>query len=61
MNRYVDIREAAKALGVSITTLRRWDAEGRLVPERTMGGHRRYDLKKLRPEWFRDEVGKNES
>jgi predicted site-specific integrase-resolvase len=26
---------------------------GKLVPEHTAGGHRRYDLAKLRPEWFR--------
>ncbi|PSR35940.1 MAG: IS607 family transposase [Sulfobacillus thermosulfidooxidans] len=52
MERLVSIREAAKALGVSITTLRRWEAEGRLMAEHTPGGHRRYDLAKLRPEWF---------
>jgi predicted site-specific integrase-resolvase len=45
--------EASKALGVSITTLRRWEAEGRLIPEHTTGGHRRYDLAKLKPELFR--------
>ncbi|MCG5517253.1 MerR family transcriptional regulator, partial [Ectothiorhodospira sp. 9100] len=43
MKRLVSIGEAAKALGVSITTLRRWEASGRLVPEHTAGGHRRYD------------------
>lgn len=53
MDRYVGIGEAAKALGVSIPTLRRWDASGKLVPEQTAGGHRRYDLAKLRPELFR--------
>lgn len=52
MERLVSISEAAKALGVSITTLRRWEAEGRLIAEHTPGGHRRYDLAKLRPEWF---------
>ena len=52
MERLVSIGEASKALGVSITTLRRWEAEGRLVAEHTAGGHRRYDLAKLRPEWF---------
>ncbi|ANB01032.1 IS607 family transposase [Ectothiorhodospira sp. BSL-9] len=55
MKRLVSIGEAAKALGVSITTLRRWEASGRLVPEHTAGGHRRYDLAKLRPEMFRAE------
>ena len=52
MGRLVSIGEASKALGVSITTLRRWEAEGKLVAEHTAGGHRRYDLAKLRPEWF---------
>lgn len=52
MNRLIAIGEAAKALGVSITTLRRWEAEGKLLPERTTAGHRRYDLTKLKPEQF---------
>ncbi|GHU03544.1 hypothetical protein FACS1894205_0280 [Alphaproteobacteria bacterium] len=34
-------------------TLRRWEAAGKLVAEHTAGGHRRYDLAKLRPELFR--------
>lgn len=55
MKRLASIGEAANALGVSITTLRRWEASGRLVPEHTAGGHRRYDLAKLRPEMFRAE------
>ena len=59
MGRLVSIGEAARALGVSITTLRRWEASGRLVPERTTGGHRRYDLAKLRPEMFRADVEAN--
>ena len=53
MERFVSIGEAAKALGVSITTLRRWEAEGRLIPEQTSGGHRRYNLARLKPEMFR--------
>ena len=52
MDRYVAIGEASKALGVSITTLRRWEAEGKLIPERTVGRQRRYDLAKLKPELF---------
>lgn len=44
------IGEAAKWLGVSAQTLRRWEREGRLVPaQRTPGGQRRYDLAQLRP------------
>ena len=53
MDRLVAIGEAAEALGVSITTLRRWEAEGKLIPERTAAGHRRYDLSKLKPELYR--------
>ena len=50
----VSIQEAAEFLGVSPQTLRRWDREGRLLPdERTPGGRRRYDLARLRPEQFR--------
>lgn len=52
MNRLVGIGEAADALGVSITTLRRWEADGKLAVEHTAGGHRRYDLAKLKPELF---------
>ena len=50
MNRLFSIGRAAEVLGVSITTLRRWELEGKLVPERTRSGHRRYDLSKLKPE-----------
>lgn len=56
MDRLVGICNAAQTLGVSITTLRRWEACGRLVAEHTAGGHRRYDLAKLRPEMFRAKV-----
>ena len=52
MERIVGITEAASVLGVSITTLRRWEASDKLA-EHTAGGHRRYDLSKLRPELFR--------
>lgn len=47
MSRLVSIGEAAKHLGVSISTLRRWESEGKLVPNRTQSGHRRYDLNLL--------------
>jgi len=41
------IRGAAKELGVSTDTLRRWDKSGKLVADRTVAGHRRYDLDQL--------------
>jgi excisionase family DNA binding protein len=46
----VSISAAAKILGVSVVTLRRWDSEGRLPSIKTEGGHRRYDISKIRPE-----------
>lgn len=54
----VPIQEAADALGVSAQTLRRWEREGRLIPdERTAGGRRRYDLGRLKPELFHADTG----
>ena len=58
MNRLIAIGEAAKVLGVSISTLRRWEKEGRLKPEETDAKHRRYDLMKLKPE-LRQSVADN--
>lgn len=49
MNRLIGINEASELLGVSITTLRRWDKAGLLVAERTPGGHRKYDISKIDP------------
>jgi predicted site-specific integrase-resolvase len=50
MNRLIPIGKASEVLGVSITTLRRWELDGKLIPERTALGHRRYDLAKIKPE-----------
>jgi len=53
MNRFVGIGEAAKFLGVTPQTLRRWEDDGKLFPdEKTPGGQRRYDLTRLRPQMF---------
>lgn len=43
----VSIGKTARELGVSPETLRRWEAAGKIRPERTPGGHRRYDLATL--------------
>lgn len=43
----VTISRAAKILGVSTVTLRRWEAVGKITSERTATGHRRYDLSML--------------
>lgn len=50
----LSIHDASKLLGVSIATLRRWEKEGKLIPdERTAGNQRRYKLSSLRPEMGR--------
>lgn len=54
MGKLLTIGAAAKALGVSTSTLRRWEAGGRLVPARTEGGQRRYDLATLTPRHIQD-------
>jgi predicted site-specific integrase-resolvase len=41
------VKKTSEILGVSISTLRRWEKEGKLIPERTPGGHRRYESTKL--------------
>jgi putative resolvase len=46
--RLVKIGEASGLLGVSVATLRKWEATGELVPDRkTLGGTRYYDAAKL--------------
>lgn len=51
MDKLLSISEAAKQLGVSGSTLRRWEREKRLIPdERTEGNQRRYRLSSIRPE-----------
>jgi excisionase family DNA binding protein len=41
------INEAANRLGVTQTTLRRWEVQGRIHPVRTAGGERRYDEREI--------------
>lgn len=55
---HIAIGQAAAILGVSITTLRRWEREGFLTPAfRTSGGHRRYAMTTL--ESLFDKPGKS--
>ena len=44
IDKLYSIGEAAKYLGVSVSTLRRWENEDKLVPERTQGEQRRYPI-----------------
>ena len=46
---YFSIGRAARFLGVSIATLRRWEKSKLVIPSyKTLGGHRRYDVNLLR-------------
>jgi putative resolvase len=47
MNRFIKIGEAAKILGVSVQTLRRWERKGMLLPDRRSSGTRYYNLNSL--------------
>lgn len=47
----VAIGTAARILGVSVSTMRRWEADGHISAQRTPGNQRRYlvaDLMRLR-------------
>ncbi|NTW89464.1 MAG: MerR family DNA-binding transcriptional regulator [Candidatus Moranbacteria bacterium] len=45
---YISIGKAAKILGVTPTTLRAWDKNGKLTAIRTPGGSRRFSVRKIR-------------
>ena len=49
MDKYYSIGQAADLLGISTSTLRRWEREGKLKPERTQGNQRRYSYQELFP------------
>ncbi len=49
MDKLITISEAAERLSISPTTLRRWEASGKLIPERTQGNQRRYRLSQIEP------------
>ncbi|MDQ0318122.1 DNA-binding transcriptional MerR regulator/quercetin dioxygenase-like cupin family protein [Pararhizobium capsulatum DSM 1112] len=57
------VAEAARLAGVSASTLRLWETQGLVIPERSSTGHRQYsdgDLARLkRISWFRAERGLN--
>ena len=48
MKRLLTIGEVAARTGVTVSTVRRWEATGRIKPElRTLGGHRRYSPEQI--------------
>ena len=57
----LSVSKAARLIGVSISTLRRWEDEGKLYPtSRTLGNHRRYSAEMI-SEVFEFEQNQNES
>ena len=49
----ISIGEAARRLGVSVTTLCRWDDNGLIASTRTLGGQRRFlteDVERVKSE-----------
>lgn len=48
---WLSVSSAARALGVSPSTLRLWASEGRIPHVRTAGGHRRFDPEELK-DWL---------
>lgn len=38
----IPIGEAARILGVSVATVRRWEAQGKIAARRTLGEQRRF-------------------
>jgi excisionase family DNA binding protein len=51
------VSAAARALGVSASTLRLWASEGRVPHVRTAGGHRRFNPEALR-RWLAEQPGR---
>lgn len=50
MNKFLSIQDAAKSLGVSPQTLRRWEKKKKIAPShRTEGGQRRYSALQIQP------------
>jgi len=48
MDKLHRIGQAARILGVSTSTLRRWEREGKITPHRTEGSHRLYRLSEFK-------------
>ena len=53
MSKLLKISEAAKLMGVSCNTLRRWEKEGKITPQRAHSGHRRYKIEEMLPYKYR--------
>ena len=48
MDKFISIKEASELVGVTTTTLRRWEQNGLICANhRTFGNHRRYELESV--------------
>jgi putative resolvase len=48
VDKFISIKEASELVGVTTTTLRRWEQNGLFCPNhRTFGNHRRYELESV--------------
>lgn len=57
MNKFLSIQDAAKCLGVSPQTLRRWEKKKKMIPaHRTEGGQRRYSTAQFKSFDFCDKT-----
>ncbi len=57
MKKLLSIEQAADLMGVSTSTMRRWEKAGKLIPdERTAGNQRRYLLSSIKPQMKHDAV-----
>ena len=53
---FISIREAINVIRVAVSTIRRWEMEGKFHPDfRTCGGHRRYSLSRIKSDLFKDD------
>lgn len=43
----ISLKQATKLLGISVTTIYRYEKKGLIQPYRTIGGHRRYKFDEL--------------
>src|SRR5664279_2586942 len=46
-SKFIPVQDASKLLGVSIKTLHRWEEKGFLIPHRTAGNQRRYNVDEI--------------
>ncbi|MFX0066478.1 MAG: recombinase family protein, partial [Candidatus Hermodarchaeota archaeon] len=63
MKHYLAIGEVSVRLGVCVTTLRRWDRDGKIQCYRTSGGHRRFalvEIERILSGGLTEELGKED-